>query len=491
MANRGELRKGRARWALAIATGLLLTVAYPPFEVAAVAWIGLAPLLVALEGATPGEAFALGWLAGATGSLIVVGPWVFEAARGYFGLGPIAAAGFAVAVTQVFGGVYFGLFAVVGAVLRAGRWRFLVLPAAFVAIEYARAHVLSGCPWELLGHSQRAARVIQLCDTTGVYGLSFLLALASAAIAELRHRRTPALVAAAAALLTLAYGEWRLTAAPTGESVPVLLVQCNLPNQERGRPEFFSVHLRRYLDLTRTGAPLPGTLVVWPENAIGFFPSENRPLLAQITDQLRAEGVALLTGAPRAGDRPGVAALYNSAYLLTADGIAATYDKRKLLPFVERLPFRPGDSPYLAGQVPTVFELDGTRFGVLICYEAIYPELARDLVARGARFLVNISNDSWFEAGAGPEQHYAISRFRAVENHVSLIRVTNGGVSGAVDPWGREIIRLPRGQPLAQPLTVPIGPAGSFYGRHGDLFAALCVIVTLAAGVVRLLTPAR
>ena len=490
MANRGDPRKGR-RWALAILSGLLLTLAYPPFEVAIIAWIGLAPLLIALEGATPGIAFALGWLAGATGSLAVIGPWIFRATRDYFAFGPLAAAGFTIAVTQILGGVYFGIFAMVGTLLGGRRLRFLLLPAAFVAIEYARAHVLSGCPWDLLGHSQRAARVIQLCDTTGVYGLSFLLALSAAAIAELPHRRTPAVVAGVAVLLTLAYGEWRLAAVRTDQGVPVLLVQGDLPNHERGRPEFFSVHLRHYLALTRASAPLPGTLVVWPENAIGFFPGENLPLLGQITDQLRAERVALLTGAPRAGDRPGVAALYNSAYLLTADGIAATYDKRKLLPFVERLPFRPGDGPYLAGQVPTVFELDGTHFGVLICYEAIYPELARDLVARGARLLINISNDSWFEAGAGPEQHYAISRFRAVENRVSLIRVTNGGVSGAIDPWGREIIRLPRGRPLAQALTVPIGRGGSFYGRHGDLFAALCIIVTLTAGGVRLLTPMR
>src|SRR5262249_55668029 len=152
-------------------------------------------------------------------------------------------------------------------------------------------------------------------------------------------------------------------------------------------------------------------------------------------------------------DRPGVAALYNSAYLITADGIMETYDKRRLLPLVERFPFRAGDGPYLAGSVPTVFEVDGRPFGVLICYEAIYPELARDLLARGARLLVNISNDSWFEAGAGPEQHYAIARFRAVENHVSLIRVTNGGVSGVIDPWGREIVRLPRGRPLARTVT--------------------------------------
>src|SRR5262249_60497930 len=112
---------------------------------------------------------------------------------------------------------------------------------------------------------------------------------------------------------TAAAGGGALRAAPDGTGVPVMVVQGNLPNHERGRPEFFSAHLHRYLDLTRTGAPLPGTLILWPENAIGFFPSENRPLLAQITDQLGVERVALLTGAPRAGDRPGVAAPYHPA----------------------------------------------------------------------------------------------------------------------------------------------------------------------------------
>src|SRR5262245_52575677 len=133
MTNRRDPRKGRSRWLLALATGLLLAAAYPPFELASVAWIALAPLLIALEGATPGAAFALGWFSGAIGSLIVVAPWIFEAARGYFALGAIAAAGFAVAVTQILGGVYFGLFALVAAVVGAERGRFLVLPAAFVA----------------------------------------------------------------------------------------------------------------------------------------------------------------------------------------------------------------------------------------------------------------------------------------------------------------------------------------------------------------------
>lgn len=221
---------------------------------------------------------------------------------------------------------------------------------------------------------------------------------------------------------------------------------------------------------------------MWPENAIGFFPAENPELLGGITALLRRDDTALLTGAPRAGDRPGVAAVYNSAYLLTADGVGSVYDKRKLLPFVEQFPLRPADGPFLAGGPPTIFPLAGTQFGVLICYEAIYPELARDEVQRGARVLINLSNDSWFEAGAGPEQHFQLARFRAIENRVSLVRVTNSGISGVIDPAGREIARLPVRTPVAQTVAVPIGSGESFYSRHGDVFALLCV--ALSAGVL-------
>jgi apolipoprotein N-acyltransferase len=105
-------------------------------------------------------------------------------------------------------------------------------------------------------------------------------------------------------------------------------------------------------------------------------------------------------------------------------------------------------------------------------------------VANGANLLINLSNDSWFDAGAGPLQHYEIARFRAVENHVSLIRVTNSGVSGAFDPTGREIARVPVGQAVAMAVDVPLVPGGSFYMRHGDWFAVLC-IAAVAVGALR------
>jgi apolipoprotein N-acyltransferase len=474
-------RSTRRRWALAAGSGVLLTLLYPPFSLSVLGWVALTPLILAVEGATPGAGFVLGWLAGTIGSLGVTGFWMFRAARDYFHLSPLGAAGFTFGINQAFVAMYFGLFGLAATLLPARRWRFLLLPALFVATEYARAHVLTGNPWALLGQSQHSVALIQICDLAGVYSLSFLLALTAAAVAELRRTRIPALVAVVTVVLVVLYGEWRIDTVEMSGGLQIALVQGNLPNDQRGRPELFSAHLNRYLDLTRRVSAPPPALIIWPENAVGFFPQENPALLEQITTVLQTDHAALLAGAPRAGGRANVAAIYNSAYLFTADGIRGVYDKRVLLPFVERLPLRPEDGPYLPGTAATLLSVANTHFGPLICYEAIYPELARELVGQGAQFLVNISNDSWFEAGAGPEQHYQIARFRAVENHVSLVRVTNSGVSGVIDPLGREIARVPPRQAAALSVTVPIGEGGSFYTRHGDLFAAACVAVSIAA----------
>jgi apolipoprotein N-acyltransferase len=489
-----EAQRTRSRWqrcGLAAASGVLLTLLYPPFSLSILAWVALTPLIVALDGASLLTGLFLGWLTGTIESLGVTGFWMFHAARDYFQLSAFAAAAFTIGVNQVFVALYLALFGGAASLVAGGRLRFLLIPAWFVATEYLRAHLLSGNPWELLGHAQRAAAIIQICDLTGVYGLSFLLALSATAVADIRRTRGPAVVAVTLILLVLLYGALRLAtfARTEGANLQIAMVQANLHNDQRGRPEFFAEHLSRYLELTPQAHPAPTVpaLIVWPENAIGFFPQDNPSLLARITELVQRQGTALLAGAPHAGGRANVAALFNAAYLFTADGIAGIYDKRVLLPFVERIPLRPDDGPYLPGTEPTIFSVAGTRFGTLICYEAIYPELARELVNRGAQVLVNISNDSWFEAGAGPEQHYEIARFRAVENRVSLVRVTNSGVSGVFDPAGREVVRLPSGAATAQSVSVPIATGGSFYTRHGDLFAMACIGLALSALVVRAL----
>jgi apolipoprotein N-acyltransferase len=478
-------------WALAAASGLLLTAIYPPINLSVLAWVALAPLLLALEGASPLGGWWLGWITGTVGALGVTGYWIFRAAHDYFHLSDLAALGFTVGVTQLFVSVYFALFGLAVALLRDAPWRWLAVPAVLVATEFLRAHLLSGNPWALLGHSQTGVLLMQLSRVTGIYGMSFVLALTGTAAASLPRTRMPSVVALISVVAVLVFGEWyvRSAAHQPMDSISIALVQGNLPNAERGEPQHYTDHLDHYLELSLRAAAAHPEMIVWPENAIGFFPESNPALLERLTDWLGRQKTAVLAGAPRATSRGGSASVFNSAYLWNAGGIAGVYDKQVLLPFVERLPLRSEDGPYQPGTRATIFSIGQQRFGVLICYEAIYPALARQLVNEGAQFLVNLSNDSWFEAGAGPEQHYQLSRFRAVENGVSVVRVTNSGVSGVIDPLGRETTRLPSQSAVALVADVPIGSPGTFYSRHGDVFALACVVAALAAVVLARLRP--
>ncbi len=475
------------RICLSLLCGVLLTLLYPPFSYAAIGWLALTPLIVALRGATPRQGLWLGWVAGTIGALGVTGYWMYHAANDYFALSPLAAALFTVAINQAFVSVYFMLFGLAATVRRKPRPLFLA--ALFVTIEYARAQLFSGNPWAQLGQSQDIPILMQVCDLTGIYGLSFLLAWTAAALADVRRSWRPLAAAALAVVLVLAYGSWRLqTSVHDAAVVPIGLVQGALPNVERGDPRFFARHLQTYLDLSAALDLPPQALLVWPENAVGFFPAENAPLLVAPREVLRVHDASLLFGAPRASGMEGVAAIFNSAYLLRASGLETVYDKRVLLPFVESTPLRRQDGPYLAGDHVGIFPLASTPTGVLICYEAIYAGLGTEVARNGAGVLVNLSNDSWFESGAGPEQHFQAAKFRAVENHMSLVRVTNSGVSAVVDPNGREILRLPSKQSVARLVAVPVGAGVSFYSLHGDVFAAACIVFVLVALGVQLIT---
>ena len=478
------------RWSLAAASGVLLTLCYPPFAVGWLAWVALTPLWLALDGATLGLAAGLGWLTGTVGGLGITGYWIARAAADYFGLAPLAAIAFTVAVIQVFVAPFYALLGVLVARIGLRGWRVLAVPAALVVCEALRA-ALVGNSWALLGQSQSALVLLQIAAVTGVAGLSFLLAFAAAVVAALigdvgvglrlmpalSRRRLGAATLVVLVAIVIAHGAWRLSVTEATPTLRATLVQGNVSNEERRDPGEAADGVQRYVTLSYVSPP--EALVIWPENAITVFPDTNAALLQPLSDMLARRGGAVLAGAPRAGERAGHAAIHNSAFLFTAQATRPVYDKRHLLPFVERRPLRPDDSAYLAGGDAAPVALGAARAGILICYEVIDPALARQAVAAGADLLVNLSNDSWFAAGAGPAQHYAIARFRAVENGVALLRATNSGISGAFDPTGRELARLPSDTATAATVEVPLRAGGTFYTRHGDWLVWLCALLVV------------
>jgi apolipoprotein N-acyltransferase len=393
------------------------------------------------------------------------------------------------------------------------------IPSAWVAAEYLRSHALSGFGWNLLAYSQTPwLPAIQVADLGGAWLVSWLLMLANVAVARawtvraarvspVRRRAAPigadAVPALALAALTIAvalgYGLWRLRPSPSEGAVRVAVVQGNIAQDKKWDEAYESTIQQTYDRLTRAAAAQQPQVIVWPETSVpGFFGLE-QPITQPVFELAEAVGVPLLVGAPMGRLQRALWVLTNSAALVTADdGIRARYDKIHLVPYGE---FVPGDQwmpwmrdilppigEFLPGRDHTVFELDGAPpFGALVCFEDVFPELARDHVRAGARWLATITNDAWFGKTAAAFQHAQASTLRAVELRVPMVRAANTGWSGCIDDRGRwqTQVQDAAGEPLfvegVAVCDVVTRAGGSLYRAWGDWFAWLCLALTAGA----------
>lgn len=452
-----------------------------------------APSAAAAAGAT--------WLFGTLWALGVVAPWMTPALHALFGLSMVETAGLLLLVCQC------GLpFALLGWLLQAGRpatalGRVLYAPAAWVAIEYLRAHVPFGTPWALLGLALADTRTVaQIADLGGAYAITFVLVLASAAGAELMRVRAgdrrglvPALAVTLVVLLaTAGYGHVRragvATATAAAPTARVALVHAEVPNGERQDPAQAFAVFERYLALDAT-VPAGVDLVVWPENAVPLLLEDNPELVARIRAQSR--GVPRLIGAPRMLASDGPPSLRASAFLVAGDGIAGVYDKHRLLVLAETMPAFGGGGlltgrGFVAGAGPTTLAAGPLRVAPLVCYEFIFPELPRAAVRDGARLIANLSNDSWFRPGAGPRQHLLFGRLRTVELRRTMVRAANLGPTTVILPDGTTALETDGVTPGIEVADVPLLDEQTLYARVGDAFAWSCIAgVGVAVAVAR------
>ncbi len=500
---------------LTILAACLQVLIFPNFGFAPLAWIMLLPLLAAFESRGVLASFFLGCLFG----LIMAGgitTWLYYSVVHYFSVKPLLGVVFVVAVWHFYAANYTGLFGALMAVCRPlvqRRVGVLLVPCFWVACEILRANWIAEDPWGLLGYSQyRVLPLIQVADITGVYGISFLVALGSVAlyrvlVALFKKGGDPGLsswtgrdwgisvflpcVLIGSAFL---YGHVRLdeyTAAIKGkDGIRVASVQGNIKREYRWRSIYYGKNLSKYIRMSKKPEVREADLVVWPENAVNFHPDRDSMYLKFITRSMANPSRILLTGAPhmvKPGES-GTVGNFNSAYRITADGIQEIYNKMRLMPYSERKPSwlrktlkSPGEAPsaFVAGEEYTVFSLPDSRFSTPICFEMVYPELIRGFVRNGAQFLVNISNDSWFGKGAGPDQHLIFSTIRAVENRRYVVRTANTGISAFVAPTGEILSRTELDQDAVLCGDVVPLEEMTLYTRRGDLFAIACSLVTL------------
>lgn len=484
----------------AVVAGALLFLAFPPYNHGLLAFVAFVPLLAVLRGKSPLARFVLGWVAGNFAYTAAVFGSILHAAEAYFDHPLWVDAGFAFVAPQIYGALYFGLFALVAGpeIDAPARRRLVTIPAIWVAVELLRARFWHGAPWLLLAHSQHEnLRLIQIADVFGASGVAFVVVLvnvfAEYALRVLRHREAwrPAIALASgtALLATLVYGEvqnhrW----AGRGGEFRVGIVQPALPGEWRASLTGVPRSLERLRDLSTEVAQASLDLLIWPENALGFGLQGNDDLGHRVAEA--AGGAATLLGAPRTVESSDGVHFRNAAFLVAADGsLRAHYDKIRLTPWAEYRPIHLGGfasdgyaprDPYVPGSELQVFEVAGAHFATMICFEAVYAELARAFVDRGAEFFVNLSNDDWFGNEAAVQQHFVASLFRAVENRRYLVRVTNSGQSGVIDPRGAVVASLARDRPTATVVAIDPIRDRSIYTRWGDVFAWFCVVVMAA-----------
>jgi len=266
-------------------------------------------------------------------------------------------------------------------------------------------------------------------------------------------------------------------------SETIAVIQGSTLQDEKWRKENWDRQVSTHLRLTEKALQKGARLIIWPETTITFYLQEKIP--EQILDLMGRHDASLLTGAPRYVGKTGSYTFYNSAFHLTGNGIVKIHDKLHLLPFGEFFPLGFIDvlrlqyaapRQYSPGEEYTIFSTPAGRFGALICFELIYPELFRGFVKKGADFLVNISNDAWFGRNSAHYQHFSMGVFTAVECRRPVVRAANTGISGFIDATGKIVESLAPFEEGVLLYRVNIINTETFYCRYGDLFAKLCFL---------------
>jgi len=516
------------RYPVAALAGLLWALAFAQPGIAGLAWVAPGMLLFTAVGLNPAGAFRTGYVAGLVYALLSLRwllqmPHAIGAVAGWLALSGYCAvfpAVWTVLSVRVLGRTASPAVPATGADWRSSCRAYAGTPwvqrigllvtvsAIWVALEWVRGWFLTGFPWNFLGTSQwRQVALIQVASVTGVYGISFLVCWVSTAMAAscisvasdpanrrawMAEVRLPMIVV----LLCLGWGFHRavnLRRDERGASATMLrlaLVQPSIPQtllwDPRESERSFGVASR----LTMSALETKPDVVVWPEGDFGL----TRENFASMTARLAAAGVGWVFTATDVEETASGNRHYNAAFVTGPDGrVRATYRKRRLVafgeyvPFAETLPFlrhlTPIGDGFAAGNSAVAFPMGLATASPVICFEDIFPHGVRGHVSERTDFLLELTNDGWFGRSGAQWQHLANAVFRTVENGVALVRCTNNGITAWVDELG--VVRDVLGESgdavyregfLTVRIPVRLGRAGdTWYGKHGDVFAYVCV----------------
>ena len=504
-------------------SALLLALAMPgSFGWWPLLFLALVPLLLTLRSLPPMRSGCIGLFCGLLYNISLL-YWIVIVLGRYGGLQPWLSVP-AMALLALYMAAYLSLFCLLlNLALRkyapatGSAMLLLAAPTIWVGLDFLRSVLFTGFPWMDLGYGlYQQPLLIQAADLGGHHLLTFVIVLVNGLVVWLIERFNsqekipgwkPLLPAAFATVLLLClagYSGYRLlqvkTSGTANEQVTISVIQGNIEQAEKWAPGQKEKTVSQYLRLSGQALAAQPELLVWPETALPFFPSQN-PLMNNVLSFIRENRVNLITGSPyfvlktdppasqpKGGKRP--IDYFNSGLLLDQSArLAGRYDKQHLVPYGEYVPLR----SYLWFLKPLVVQVGdfstGTSFeplqtgkiraGILICFESIFPDIARQEVLAGSNLLVNLTNDAWYGRSSAPHQSMAMSVLRAVENRRSLVRAANTGISGFVAPTG--VIRSQSGLFVPAALTeiVELVNEQTIFSRWGHWFGPGCLALIL------------
>ncbi|MCX5687688.1 MAG: apolipoprotein N-acyltransferase [Candidatus Omnitrophica bacterium] len=431
-----------------ILSAFLLIFSFPNFNFNFLAFFGFVPLFFAIENKSPKKAFLISYI---TGFIFYIGVlyWLYHVT--VIGL----------VIICLYLAIYFGIFG-----MAVSRFGVLVAPITWIILEYIQAHLpIMGFGWALLGYSQyKNLLLIQIADFSGVYGVSFVVMMVNVtawklivAVTESRKKNMRSMLyilCSMVLVLALVYGYSfvRLSEKDNFKNATkVSVIQGNVPQELKWDPDAQNMIIEKYSALTKMAALDSPDLIVWPETSFPGFFEIDKDMTGRVLNLAKETKTQLLAGVNAENNEK----YFNSAAFISREGnIIDRYDKIHLVPFGEYVPFSnkfPALHKLVLGELGEftpgkefkIFKLQAAggrpqvEFGTLICFEDIFPELAKKFVKNGAKFLVVITNDAWYGKSGAAYQHAACSVFRAIENRVPIVRSANTGYSCFIDSRGR------------------------------------------------------
>jgi len=495
------------RYGPSFLSGSLLILCFPTIDLYILSWFVLVPFLLSLYDKETKQAFLAGLFFGIPyffGTLY----WIYYSINHYGNI-PFVVSIFIVVLLCLYLSLYTGFFALLFSwtIKRTNLPSLFIAPIFWVVLEYLRSYLFTGFPWSSIGYTQyKLLTLIQIADITGIYGVSFLLVAVNGALADIffirrRVKDMPLFplsqtvigfsALAIVIIITMIYGQWKISQQLPGEYVTVSIVQGNIEQDKKWEPAYQRFVMETYQNLSYEAATSSPSMIVWPETAVPFMFKTDESYTQELLHFQRRINTYLLFGSILYKEKKeGKTFFSNSAVLLDKTGKAIyEYDKIHLVPFGEYVPLQKviffinklvvGIGDYSKGNQYAVAKTPFGRFATVVCYEIIFPGLVRKFFIDEGNFLVNITNDAWFGRTTGPYQHFSMAVFRAIENRKPVIRAANTGISGFIDSNGRIISKTKLFQKVTITNTIKTNETKSFYTKYGDLFSYLCFILSI------------